>query len=308
MKRICTKVIMAVVLSALAFGPAGAAAKAGVELKLTKLGVSAYGELVVFSAGGVRETLKQAGKVFLAVRAVITPQWTDKVRSVRIDPKDIVLVSDKGASIPMIGFFEKYGLFKVSANYFRAYRGWRWKQGIKPVLYNAVFAVPQGAKAFQFKLGPLLAKISLPAKPAALPDPAGIVTIKVVSARLIKATTATYKVGKLTPKPMTTITNPGGMLLEVKFTLTPKTPNGTMPNHFFWHTNWIGIMDQGGRFLAPVGERFMGKLTRNVSHNLSVGTKGTSVSRATFYFSVPAGFKLFGLVYCGKVAAKGEAK
>jgi hypothetical protein len=283
--------------------PALAQDKGGSPLNVTTVEAFAYKQLPVFTLGGVQEILTIPGKVLVMIQVTALPQFSGSQRRVRISYRDIVAVTPQGQAIKMIGYFQRYGQFSVGTRNLYAYR---FSGRVKPVVYNAVFPVPAGVTELTLKLGAVSAKVKIPAKTSETPDPASAVTIKLVGARMVPQIKLARRVsGGLAP---TVVTNPNGSLLEVTFTLTPLRPNGTNPKYFFWYSRWIGLYDAAGTYISPVGERFMGKLTMNVSHNLSRGAAGWRSTTATFYFAVPKNFGKFKLAYCNRIMAEGQVK
>jgi hypothetical protein len=292
-------------LMVLALGATAALAqdKAGSPLNITTVEVAAFSRLPVFTLGGVQEILTIPGQKLLMIQVTALPQFAPGRKRIRIDHRDIVLVTAQGQRLAMIGYFRRYGQFEVGYHNLYAYM---WGNRVKPVMYNAVYALPAAVTEATFKLGALSRKVKVPAKMQDPPDPASAVKITLVSARMVPQIKLARRVsGGLAP---TVVTNPNGALLEVTFTLTPLRPNGDTPKHFFWYSRWIGLYDAAGAYLNPVGERFMGKLTMNVSHNLSLGDAGWRSTTATFYFAVPKNFGKFKLAYCNKPMADGQVK
>jgi hypothetical protein len=277
--------------------------KAGFPLNVTTIEAAAYKQLPVFTLGGVQEILTIPGQVLVMIQVTAVPQFSATVKRIRIDHRDIVVVTPQGRTLSMIGHFQRYGQFEVGYHNLYAYQ---WGTRVRPVIFNAVYAVPAGVNQVTFKLGAHSAQVKIPAKLQEAPDPASAVKITLVGARIIPQIKLARRVSSgLAP---TVVSNPNGALLEVTFTLTPLRPNGDNPKHFFWYSRWIGLYDAAGTYLSPVGERFMGKLTMNVSHNLSRGDAGWRSTTATFYFAVPKTLKKFKLAYCNRPLAEGQVK
>ncbi|MBU0514982.1 MAG: hypothetical protein KJ621_09440 [Proteobacteria bacterium] len=303
MKRIATFLFVLALVLTLGAAPGPAQDKAQSPLNVTTVEATAYEQLPVFALGGVQEMLKLDGKLLVAVNVTALPQFTPTMRRIRISHRDIVVVTPQGETLGMIGFFRRFGQFEVGANNLSAYK---WGSRVKPVNYNAVFAVPKGVKDLTFKLGAYSTKIQVPSKVQTAAEAASAVKINLLGVRLVPQVKTSRRVAR--GRVETTVTNLYGALLEVRFNLTPLRANGMSPTHFFWFSRWIGLIDAAGTYLAPVGERFMGKLTLNVSHNLSKGSAGWRSTTATFYFAVPKNFKQFKLTYCNRPVASGEVK
>ncbi len=303
MKRTATSLMILALLLALGAAAGLAQEKTQGPLNMTTVEAVAYKQLPVFSLGGVQEMLRLNGKVLVAVNVTALPQFSPTMRRIRINQRDIVLVTPKGETLSMIGYFRRYGQFEIGTQNLYAYK---WGNKVKPVNYNAVFAVPQGVKNLTLKLGTYTTKVQVPTQVQTAADPASAVKIDLLGVRLVPQVMTARRVGR--GRVATTITNLSGTLLEVRFNLTPLRANGMSPTHFFWYSRWIGLIDASGTYLAPVGERFMGKLTLNVSHNLSKGSAGWRSTTATFYFAVPKNFKKFKLTYCNRPVASGEVK
>lgn len=288
--------------------PVSAADSPQPELKITKTDVKAYKELrtsqVAFEYG-VNETISFDGKLLLHVTAEIAPQWTEEIDNARVDDENIKLIAG-GEEIFMIGYFERYGQFRISTDSFSAYRDSNWKEKPRPVYYNAVFAVPEGTKTCEFKLGTAVSQIQIP-EPIPAPKSLETVKIEIVSARTVDEIKSQKSVGDLNPEPVTVVTSPGGKLLELQLKLTPLKGNGDNPDHFFWYTPWFGILAEDGGYIPTIGEIFMDKLNNSVSHNLNLSSDGNwSTGEATLYFSVPPDLTSFELTYLDEPATRGS--
>lgn len=300
-----TALIMAAVLFA---SPALAEEKKQPELKIDKVDVAAYSELVdhkISNTYGVRELLKVDGKILVSVSVVVEPQWTEEIKNARIDAKNIKFVAG-GEEILMIGYFERYAQFRVDTDSFSAYRRSNWKEKPQKVHYNAVFAVPEGTAEGELKLGAASIKVTVP-KAGPAPDPAKTVKVEVVKASFPKKVISEHSVGKIKPKPVTVLTGGHGLLLELQIKVTPLMGNGDDPNHFFWYTPWFAVLTDDGHYIPTFGEMFMDKVNNNVSHNLNKSSDGDfSTGEADFYFMVPPGIKTYKLIYQGVQVAEGQ--
>ena len=65
-------------------------------------------------------------------------------------------------------------------------------------------------------------------------------------------------------------------------------------------------MLDNGQYVPTIGEKFMGKLNNNVSHNLSKSKTKWGSTEATFYFLAPDGVKSFKLMYRDQPMADGN--
>lgn len=312
MKRQFTAITAAGLLILTLCGAVFAAENPLPELIIEKTEVFLYEQLPLpklASEYGVQELLNVDGKKLLSVNLIVQPQWTEEIENARVEDNDIKFVTDQGEEIPMIGCFERYGIFVMETNSFSSYRNYDWKEKANPVYYNAVFAIPDGVKSGQFKLGELTAVIQVPDKANPTPAPADTVKIEIESAAFVEKIQSANSVGNIEPKPVSTISNPKGKVLEVKVNVNPLIGNGDNPDHFFWYTPWFGIMTDAGRYIPTFGEIFMEKLTNNVSHNLNRESDGTwSKGSASLYFAVPANVKTFKLYYQGQHLTDGAVK
>lgn len=143
MKRTATFLMILALLLTLGAAPGLAQDKAQSPLNVTTVEAVAYEQLPVFALGGVQEMLKLNGKLLVAINLTALPQFSATMRRIRINHKDIVVVTPQGETIGMIGYFRRFGQFEVGAKNFYAYK---WGNRVKPVNYNAVFAVPKGTK------------------------------------------------------------------------------------------------------------------------------------------------------------------
>ncbi|MEW6262550.1 MAG: hypothetical protein AB1641_05680 [Thermodesulfobacteriota bacterium] len=308
MKRQYYSAIYLLTALVLIAAPAWAADKPQPELKMDKIEVKAYKELYpakIAGVSGLREAVSVEGHVLVHVKAAVYPQWTDALDNARVEAKDIKLKTDQ-AEILMIGYFERFGDFRVETDSFSAYRRSDWKEKKEPSYQDAVFAVPQGVKTAEFKLGPVSAKIDVPEKLENAPDPRATVKIEVTQAAFVDKIRNAHSVGDIKPKPVSIVTNNRGHILELKIKVTPLKGNGDDPNHFFWYTPWLGLYTNDGSYVPTCGEMFMEGLSGGVSHNLSRGSdQKWSSGEATFYFAVPPDIKAYKLAYLGYQVAEG---
>ena len=279
------------------------------ELKFDKVETTTFAEMSVDGIEGATETITREGQVFAAVRLVLTPQWTEETKRLNIKSDDIKLTAPDGWETTMIGYFDRYGQFVLRTRNLGSSRPSQWKEKPQEVIYNAVFAVPKGQTDFELKLGAAATKISVPAETAPMPDPGDTVTIEILSAKFVDQVVNENKVGALEPKPQSVITNPNGSILEVTINLTPKMGNSlTNPNHFFWHTPWMGVLSSQGGYYQTFGEMFGKNVSNNVSHNISSSNQKWISREAVLYFMVPEDFKAFKLIYVNTPVAEGEVK
>ncbi len=305
--RITVSLSVVVLFIFLSTGAVLAADKPLPDLTFDKVQVTAYEELLVDGVAGISEKLWPQGGVLWAVSVSIAPPWTDELKKVNIDYKHIRLVKANGDEIPMIGYFERYGQFRLQTKSLYASRPSKWKDKPESILYNCVFAVPQGETELEFKFGKATAKVTAPETVSPPPNPAEVVKLEIAGARLVDEVKNHHRVGKLKPEPETTAKPIGGRFLEVKIKLTPTKGNSLKKDtHFFWYSPWIGVMLDNGQYVPTIGEEFMGKLNNNVSHNLSKSKDKWGSTEATFYFLVPDGVKSFKLMYRDQPMAEGN--
>ncbi|MEW5725215.1 MAG: hypothetical protein AB1896_19030 [Thermodesulfobacteriota bacterium] len=312
MKRLVTLTTALLLALTLAGAPAKAGDEPLPELVLEKVETTLYKELYVAETAyeyGLRETLKIEGRVLAAVKAAVQPKWTEEIDSLRVDYQDIRLVLENGEAAPMLGRFDRYGEFRMDADSFSEWRPSEWKENPAPEFYNAVFALPAGTTAAEFRLGPKSVKVQFAGQPQDPPDPRDPVSFEITAAGYVEAVPNSHHVGDLEPYPVTSVQGLAGLLLEVKIKVTPKTGNGDDPDHFFWYTPWIGLLTTDGQYVTALGEMFMEGLNDNVSHNLSRSSGGEfSSGEAVFYFSVPQGTGSFKLTYMSLPVAEAKVQ
>ena len=306
MRTNANRLVFAALLAVLLLAAASAANAQTPAFTIEKVTVSPYNKLLVYNVPGVQEFLETEGTTFVAVEVDINAPWSEEVKDLKVDYKEIKLVSPEGYEIPMMGFFDRYGMFKLSTNSLSAYRPTNWQEDPYVVKYNAMFPVPAGQSKFTFKMGDVSAEIEVPAEMQAVPNPAKTVNIEIKSAKLMDDIKSEYRVGDNQYETVTH--NPDGVFLEVVINLTPTMPNGDKPDHFYWNTYWMYLVHEGS-LIRPVGERFMGKLSDNVSNNLNKSKEGEWSSKEyTLYYAVPASIKDFSLVYVMATVASGSVQ
>lgn len=286
------------------------------ETAIAQIRAAAYRQMEVnpptTTSRGVVETLRQADTVYLSVDAFVAIEWTDKARSVRTDSRQIVLVDGDGKTIPPIGAF-RYGYFRRGAVRLALRRPPDWQTEKRPMFFNAVFAVPHDAKSFELRLGQASAKFDVPEPVDSTSPPGDTVRVTIIGSRLVDQVTDEIRLGRDTAP--TTITNPAGRILEVRFRLRPLKGNwyggpaselGAPPHRFFWSAAWIGVACDDGYYTPRLGEKSEGKINSHASHNPLRGEDGKwAAEEATFYFAVPEKVKTFKLLYLMKPVAEG---
>ena len=307
MKRLMFALLVALVC--FGTGPTWAADQPQPELVLEDVQAMAFEKLTTSEMAfkyGVAETLASDNTVLLAIGVNVSPKWTDEIKKANVDHKNIKVVTDGGKEILMIGYFERYGQFRMSTSNFYAYRPNNWKEKPKKFFYNAVFGIPAGTKSVEFKLGDASAKVQVPDKTSPPLDSGETVKIEVLAAKLVQDVKSTERVGDLVPKPVVSYLNPKGGILEVHIKITPTKGNGDNPDHFFWYTPWFGIVTDGGAFASTFGEIFMEKVNNSVSHNLNQSQgSGFSSGEAKLYFAVGKDVKNYKLIFVDAVVAEG---
>jgi hypothetical protein len=273
------------------------------ELKIDELIVTAYEELFLMEVTGMIHSLRLDGKVFLSVRMVVLPQWTEDINRFKIDAKEILLTAPDGTEIPMIGYFDRVGQFAVSTKHLSASRRSDWQEKPQKVYYNVAFAIPKDGQKYQLKLGSLSVDVEKPAEIEQSPEHGSIVNVEILGSRLVDQVKSIHKAGD--EKVETTVSNPNGQFLEVQIQVTPLRSNSFFGG-FFWHTSWFWALCDNGCYTQTIAEHFMDKFSDNVSHNLSYHSDGTWGSgKATLYFPVPKDTKSFTLIYITSPVAEG---
>jgi hypothetical protein len=252
---------------------------------------------------GMIHSLRLDGKVFLAVRAVVLPQWTEEIKRFKIDAKEILLTAPDGTEIPMIGYFDRVGQFAVSTKHLNASRRSDWQEKPQQVYYNVAFAIPKDGQKYQLKLGPLSVDVEKPAEIEQSPEHGSMVNVEILSSRLVDQVKSIHKAGD--EKVETTVSNPNGQFLEVQIQVTPLKHNYYRPGSFFWHTSWFWALCDNGCHTQTIAEHFMDKFSDNVSHNLSYSNEKWGSGKATLYFPVPKDTKSFTLIYITSPVAEG---
>lgn len=270
--------------------------------------VAAFDQLLVNRYGaraGVQEIFKVDGQILLALNFTFKVGWTEALKKLKVKPEEITLTPEGGEPLKMCGKFRNYGLFQLQSAGISASRPSNWRKKAKLIHYNVVFAVPPGTAKAVFKAGGFSREIDIPAEIKPAPKAAETIQIKILAAGLVDSAPMVSKVAG--QKLGSTLLNPDGALLKIRFSLQPTRPNGTSPDHYFWHTSWLGILCDQGYPGAVVGETHMKSLSTNVSHNSNKSkNKGFSAREYTAYFSVPRGVKSFKLTFANEIVAEGN--
>lgn len=296
----------------LIFVAVGAAAAWGAdqplpEFKVEKAEVVLFDKLTVTASAalGLTETLAPEGRVLLMADLTLKPEWTEAIERAWIQPKEILLKTPDGAETPMLGYFERYGHFRMGGRSFSVYRRSDWKEKPRLERFNAVFLAPKGLAEAEMKLGELTIKLTVPGETKEQPVPADTVGVEIVKAEFVDDIESVQRVGDLKPKPSTLVSRERGLILALTIKLTPKMGNGDNPDHFFWFTSWFGVRADGGPLKPTFGEIFMDGLNDGVSHNLNRNSQGVwPGAEAVLFFAVPEGASTFSLAYLGTPAAE----
>ena len=252
---------------------------------------------------GVTETLRKEGHVILLVELDVDAPWSEKLDRVSVSGKDIVLFGEDDQSIPAIGHM-KWGTFSEFRPNLSLRRPKKWPEEVEPKTFNAAFLVPADTQSFTLKFGEHLSvPITAPAETVDEPHIADKMQIEIVSAKLVDELHGSMDIGE--DKTPTNVVSEAGPFLEVTFKLTPLAANGSFETIFFWHSDWFGVRFADGSYSHTVGERHMGKLSRNVSHNTPLDDDGSRSATATFYFPAPADAQTFKLLALMREIAEG---
>lgn len=269
------------------------------ELKVESVTTTMYDELFITTAlAGMRHSSRQEGIVFLAVHAVLLPQWTEDINRLRIKAEDILLIAADGTAFPMIGYFKYIGQIELSTNALSVYRDNDWQEEPQKVYYNAMFAVPAATQNYQLQLGPLTIAVEKPANAEQWPDHSSTLQVEILSSRIVDEVKSIHKVG--TEQLETTVSNPHGGLLEVTVKITPLTPpigNYDAYSNFFWHAPWFWVFCDTGYYTQAVGEHDDGTLKDAVMYTHHYSNDAWSFIEATLYFAVPKDIASFTLIY-----------
>lgn len=300
-------IVIAMFLSALFITAPAGAEDAIPPLTIKEASVAAYDELTVFyNISGTRETLRQEGKKFLSISATFEPPWSESVKKLKLDWKEITL-SDGSTTMPMIGFTRYYGVNKLGANSLSKSRPGSWKKKSTPVPYNAIFLVPANSQSLRLTIGPSSWDIQVPQTPATPPDPAELVTVEIVSARMIDSIESSRRAGDLKPRPKTRLRNLFGNILEVTIIVKPERTNTNRPGNFYWSSDWVGAVDDKGQVLSQLGQKVGKKIGRSASNSINrFSDKPWPSKPVTLYFSAPDNLKSFDLIYTWSKVASGK--
>lgn len=306
MKRIIVRLLCLAALVMWLAPQASAAPQ--VPLKITKVDVAAYSELLLAvqsGSNGEREVLDTGGKVFVSITVLIDPQWTQDTKRAKVEAKQIVLEIG-GQKVRMLGYMRYLGQLNTYSHNFYVSKPYKWPNTVRRETYNVVFLAPKGTTDAVFHMGSVSAPVKIPIAISPTPNPATGVKAELVSAKMIPSVHRQTRVSG--QKFGTTITNPAGGILEVKVRMTPTKPNSIdSPNQFFWTTSWFAIQYDGSGMVGCMGEQMRDKkLHRNVSHSRSSGGSGFRTDDVTLYFLAPANAGRFKLLLLGNTVAQGQ--
>ncbi|MGE3804772.1 MAG: hypothetical protein AB7K24_08885 [Gemmataceae bacterium] len=279
-------------------------------LKIEKLSATGYRELHLNRADrgqrGVLERLDAGPKRFLNLDAVVHLLWDEKTKQVAIDLAEIVLVDDKGQAYRPVGRLENGGDFVDGKAGFVVERPSDWKEKVHAVPFSAIFLVPRTVKAFEFRLGPAAGKLLAPEKDLPCPVPAADLNVQILESKLVESARIDVKLNGENVK--STLTNPNGLLLRVRFRLAPKRGNQADGALFLWHTTWVGVVANGQNYVPAAAEDFNGTLPLGLNHQIPKPKDASPWPghEQTFYFAVPKDTTTFKLTYMLAPVAEGK--
>jgi hypothetical protein len=279
-------------------------------LKIERLTATGYRELHLNRADrgqrGVLERLDAGNKRFLNLEAVVQPVWDEKTKQVAIDLAEIVLVDDKGQPYRPVGRLDNGGDFIDGKAGFSVERPSDWKEKAHSVPFSAIFLVPRSVQAFEFRLGAAASKLLAPEKDLPCPVPASDIQVDILESRLVESAKLDVKLNGETIK--STLTNPNGLLLRVRFRLAPKRGNQADGALFLWHTTWVGAVVNGESYVPAAAEDFNGTLPHGLMHQIPRPKDGSPWPghEQTFYFAVPKNTSTFKLTYQLTPVAEGK--
>ncbi len=270
------------------------------ELNIDQVDVTIYEELKVdldnSYTRGIVETLRIPDKRLLATWVTFNAQWDENTKQFKTDSKNIVLIDSEGNQIQPIGMFEHLVVFKKRSPslYISKPYNWQKKETHKP-RFNAVFAVPQDSETFTLQIGDLKQELSLP-ETISSNDPTRLADLSIVEVEFVDELSSSFKTGGQEFE--TRITPLSGKLLAVTLTITPKMDNAASPDNFYWHTSWVGLLDEKGDYLNRAGESSSSGVNANVSHNSEKKPDiGWETQTATLYFVALPGMGDFQLTF-----------
>lgn len=274
-----------------------------VAVKIDEVARHASVSVYESNRGNMVETLQVAGKKILRLRYSLLASWTEKgSKRINLKHEQIVLTGAGDKPLKSLGKLDWGTNFKPSSFGIYLSRPYRWKAGDapKPSAQSAFFLIPEDAKELTLKVGEMAeAKVIVPQEDSPELDPTSFLGVSIRSAKLLDKVANAIRVGR--DSLPTVVTNRGGKMLEVQLeikALKANIDNGVT----FWLTGWLTV-DVNGVSVAPLGEKFMGRLSNNVSHN---DRPGGDPKVVTFYFPVPADAKLFKLRLLGREVAGGR--
>jgi hypothetical protein len=169
-----------------------------------------------------------------------------------------------------------------------------------------MFVVPHDTTRAQLTLGEQSAEVEIPdvtpLPPLTPPEPgvpAKFVRIEVLETKLVDQCTGQHTVGH--ERYDTTITNPQGKLLEVRFALTPTRGNKRRGDvaYFSRSTDDMGLMYGEGTYVIAAGEEMVNRMRAHVSGSLQPRDGKWPTGEHTVWFAVPADISNCQLTYQG---------
>jgi hypothetical protein len=255
---------------------------------------------------GVKQTLKPAkGNVLLHVTFDVEVTWDAETEFLDFEEQDTVQLTAGDATGAFRGQVSGGEVHFSESLYVGMFRPFEWEEKKEPSTstHNGFWEVPQGTKEVTLKLGDKSAKTKVVGEPKSFAQ-VGDVAVEVVGVRRLAE--IKQEIG-YENKFVTTLTNEGGSLLEVKLKLTSQA-KGKEQQQQFWENLLLNrfflAFGRGGR-ATLLGQLDSEKFT-DASGFWLYPDDPSQPQTVTLYYPIPSNLTSFDVYYFSRPVAKGK--
>lgn len=227
-----------------------------------------------YRPAGLVEVVTVPGHVLVDIRAVFDGPWDDDLSRISVNSRDIRLVLPDGTELAAVGGHPTWGQMTLQSRNISGRRPRDFPDDGGDIHWNAVFVAPKGTTQAVLRVtaddatfeGP----VSVP--PLTPPDTAAsFASFEVETVRRFRR--VNLEAGRNETAIGSSITAPDGqVLVELEVEVTGVASNQIDgDDRFTWHTHNFRLVDDQGRSLGLIGERFMDRILDSQFSGTDIG-------------------------------------